>query len=71
MQTCIVRGFGLFGKDHAVEVYCKPDGEPYLPRRAKPPLCGTRRVMVTTDPFLTDAESSCKLCIDILKLREG
>lgn len=54
-------GIGLYGRTHAL-LAPVVRGQVLLPRRAKRPLCGSRRVMATGEPFTPGQDSTCKVC---------
>lgn len=57
----LMQGEALYGHFHAVA--CTVFRERVLiPTRAKPTLCGLRRVCVTSNPWQPDHPMACALC---------
>lgn len=61
MEHAILAGHSLFGSTHAVLVPVVM-GMVRVPKRARPTMCGLRRVMVTQQEFQPDHPMSCGLC---------
>jgi hypothetical protein len=61
IEHAIMAGESLYGKAHGVLVPVH-QGKLLMPRRAKRPLCGGRRVMVNGQTFVPNHPQSCALC---------